>query len=258
MVGRCGSLYVTDGTGSFSNYAYVLDGILGTYTVTASDGTNTVSTTFTDAAVFSITITSPVAGSVSSPVRVFGTWSVSNNPPGLLTQYNVQIVWGDGNKDDVVNIDRNDNGQSGGSQVFSGTFDTQSIPGCSDGNDNCNAGTFDHTYSGCGPFTITVKLYHASLPGNEQTGDSSATVTITISNCQTTTTTSTTTSISTTSTTTSTSTTTTAPPPTTTSTTTTQTTTTIPGMKKVPSMSPAFFVLLLTALVTIGAKKIKV
>jgi hypothetical protein len=39
----------TDGSGAF-NCAYPLDGILGTYTVTATDGTNTATTTFTDKA----------------------------------------------------------------------------------------------------------------------------------------------------------------------------------------------------------------
>jgi len=220
----------TNSSGIFV-YSFTAGLVYGTYNITATDGTSSASTTFTDAAVFSITITSPVAGSVSSPVRVYGTWSVSNNPPGLLIQYNVQIVWGDGNKNDVVNIDRNDNGQSGSNQVFSGTFDTQPISGCSGGDDNCNAGTFDHTYSGCGPFTITAKLYHASVPGNEQTGDSSATVTITISNCQTTTTTTTTTipttttTLTTTTTTETTSTTTQTTPTTTTTTETTSTTT---------------------------------
>lgn len=38
---------VSDASGNFTYY-YVLDGIVGTYTVTATDGTNTASTTFTD------------------------------------------------------------------------------------------------------------------------------------------------------------------------------------------------------------------
>jgi hypothetical protein len=46
---RCpDSLPVTNDTGSFSNYPYLLNGIEGTYTVNVSDGTNSVQTTFTD------------------------------------------------------------------------------------------------------------------------------------------------------------------------------------------------------------------
>jgi len=45
---RCGTLPVTDQTGSFQNYAYDLDGILGLYTIDANDGTNNAQTTFSD------------------------------------------------------------------------------------------------------------------------------------------------------------------------------------------------------------------
>ena len=76
MVGRCGSLYVTDGTGSFSNYAYVLDGITGTYTVTATDGINSAQITFTD------TSTTTTLNSISTPLTA-GQTSVSYS--GMVT-----------------------------------------------------------------------------------------------------------------------------------------------------------------------------
>ena len=182
--GTCGILPVADSFGSFSNYVYDIDGIYGLYVLEASDGTNTAHVEFTDASAFAISIIYPPdLGSVPSPVRVYGTWNVTNNPPGLLKHYNVQIDWGDGNVDDEVNINRIDNGLSGSNQIYSGTFDTQPIAGCTGGDDNCTLGTFDHTYSlspgNCGPFMITVKLYHAEPPGNEE-GDSAATASITV------------------------------------------------------------------------------
>lgn len=59
---------ITDDTGYFT-CTYQLDGIAGTYTVTATDGTNTAVTTFTDTtALISITVspTSVAAGSTTS------------------------------------------------------------------------------------------------------------------------------------------------------------------------------------------------
>ncbi len=51
VVDRCGELPTTDGFGSFSDYAYVLNGIAGGYSVYASDGTNSAETTFTDVSI---------------------------------------------------------------------------------------------------------------------------------------------------------------------------------------------------------------
>jgi hypothetical protein len=167
-------------TPEFSLYPYTLDGIEGTYTIDATDGTNPAQTTFTDTSphIYSITILQPTnAATVPSPVRVYGRWNVTNPGDSHLDHYNVQIVWGDGTKTDVVNINRTS--QSKG-YYFRGTFDTQPITGCSGSDDNCNAGAFNHTYNtatSCGPFTITVKLYHAQPPGTES-GDASASVMI--------------------------------------------------------------------------------
>jgi cysteine-rich repeat protein len=169
-------------TPEFSLYPYTLDGIEGTYTIDATDGTNPAQTTFTDTSphIYSITILQPTnAATVPSPVRVYGRWNVTN-PQGHLYQYNVQIEWGDGTVTDVININRTS--ISGQPDIFKGTFDTLPITGCNsgDGADNCTAGTFNHTYNtatSCGPFTITVKLYHAQPPGTES-GDASASVMI--------------------------------------------------------------------------------
>jgi len=173
---------LTDSSGSFV-YNYQLDGIEGLYYIFATDGTNMVIKTFTDAApVFKIIIIQPTNNtSVPNPVRVRGVWNVTS-PPGHLRDYNIQIQWGDGNITSAVNINRSDNGLGGSNQIFSGTFDTQLITGCNatDGVDNCTLGNFNHTYNtsnGCGIFNITVKLYHAQPPGNEA-GDSSATASI--------------------------------------------------------------------------------
>ena len=156
---------VTDSNGAFSGYTYDLDGILGLYNLTVSDGTNTATTMFTDKPVFTVTITSPANSStVTNPVRVYGTWNVTN-APGNLNQYNVSVTWGDGNVDSAVNIVRNSTEHP---KHFWGTFDTN--PG------------FDHTYAtqSCQKYNITVKLYHAESPGGES-DDATAVTQITIS-----------------------------------------------------------------------------
>jgi len=64
---------VTNGVGSFS-CTYQLDGIAGTYTVTATDGTNTATTTFTDrkwyVSVSPTSATVPQGGSTTATVTV--------------------------------------------------------------------------------------------------------------------------------------------------------------------------------------------
>ena len=56
----------SDGSGAFTA-SYQLDGITGTYTVTARDGTNTATTTFTDAELVSVEV---VAGTDNVPIIV--------------------------------------------------------------------------------------------------------------------------------------------------------------------------------------------
>jgi len=210
-------------------YRYGPDLFSGTYYVTATDFKNSASTTFTDVVpAYSVFIVQPANNTaVPNSVRVRGYWNVTN-PPGQVSDYNVQILWGDGTKNDTVNINRTASTSGSNPPEIRGTFDTQPISGCTaadNATDDCNLGNFNHTYTGCGPFVITVKLYHAEPPGNEA-GDSQATVNISIASCQpTTTTTTTSTTIPTTTTSTSSTTTSTTIPTTTTSSTTTSTTT---------------------------------
>lgn len=184
LAGRCGDLPVTDFSGSFSKYPYVLDGITGTYIVDANDGTKFAQTTFTDTPpVFFIKILNPNQGSTAlNPVRVNGIWNVTN-PPGQTAQENVRIEWGDGTFDDVININRTASDSSNNPHFISGTFDTQPIVGCTssdNASDNCNNGNFNHSYSSqniCTNIIITAKLHHQQSPGHESI-DSSASATI--------------------------------------------------------------------------------
>lgn len=106
---------------------------------------------------FSIAITSTTPGPLS--LDISGTASVTKFP-GSVGQYNVQVDWGDGNVDpaSTVNFTVSD-------KDFSGTWSNS------------------HTYAAGGPMTITAKLYHAMPPGHES-GDSTATVDITIPQSQ--------------------------------------------------------------------------
>lgn len=173
----------TDVSGTFV-YNYTLDDLNGIYYVYASDGTNSASTSFTDPApVFIISITQPTNNSiVSNPVRVFGKWNVTN-PPGQTSDFNVLIQWGDGNTTNAVNINRSASTNSSNPPFISGTYDTETITGCTSADnatDNCSLGNFDHTYSTCGNFTITAKLYHAQPTGAE---DNHAVTIMNVSGC---------------------------------------------------------------------------
>ena len=71
----------SDSSGSFTT-TYLLDGITGTYTVTATDGTNTATTTFTDAVVLINIGLSPTSVVAGSTVSFTLTVSVPPNVPG--------------------------------------------------------------------------------------------------------------------------------------------------------------------------------
>jgi len=152
---------VTDDAGSFT-CTYQLDGIEGTYTVTATDETNTANTTFTDVpCTFSITIGtineySYPYPTLTNPIHLAGSASAGPNFPGQLSQYQVQVDWGDGtiDPDSTVNFVQSGNDFSG---------DWSSSP--------------DHNYATGGAKTITVKLYHQKPPGAES-GDAIATAII--------------------------------------------------------------------------------
>ena len=158
----------TDEQGSFVSQ-YLLDNIFRPiYTVIANalSGEELARTTFTDtAAIYTITIDNLTeGGTVLNPVSVNGTWNVQH-AQGQLSSYNVQIVWGDGIKTDIVNIVRHEEG-SGNDKHYWGTFDTNP--------------SFNHTYSSnllCSGVTLIAKLYHAQPPGTES-GDTFASVTI--------------------------------------------------------------------------------
>jgi len=153
---------VTNDVGGFV-CTYQLDGMEGIYTVTATDGTNTASTTFSEAKpTFSITIDtvngySPPFPTFTNPIHLAGRAN-STNFPGHLYQYQVQVDWGDGTVDPDSNVNFTQYGDD-----FNGTW--SSSP--------------DHNYATGGNYTITVKLYHQQPPGAES-GDAQAQITITV------------------------------------------------------------------------------
>ena len=110
-----------------------------------------------DKPTFSISITSVTGGPGSDPPNTYtNPITLSGNAsaidfPGQLTQYQVQIDWGDG----VVDIDSNVTFIPSGND-FAGTWSSDP----------------SHTYAN-GTYTIKVKLYHVQPPGNEA-GDAQA------------------------------------------------------------------------------------
>lgn len=93
------STNITNSSGIFTYY-FTAGLVNGIYFVNASDGTNWATTTFTDDPPISfITILFPLNNAaVANPVRVNGTWNITN-PPGQTTQEDIAIFWGDGNSD---------------------------------------------------------------------------------------------------------------------------------------------------------------
>jgi len=154
---------VADNVGNFT-CTYQLNGIEGTYTVTATDGTNTASTTFTEAKpVFTITIDtvngySPPFPTLTNPIHLAGSASVGPNFPGQLSAYQVQVDWGDTTVDPDSTVNFVQSGTS-----FSGTWSSNP----------------DHNYATSGTYTITAKLYHQQPPGAES-GDAQAQVNVSI------------------------------------------------------------------------------
>jgi hypothetical protein len=108
---------------------------------------------------YAITIDSIYGGPQSAPplyytnnVSVSGSVS-ANNFPGSLSQYQVQVDWGDGS---VYNTSTADLALSASGKDFTGTW--SSSPG--------------HAYTQSGNYTITARLYHAAPPGNDGAADS--------------------------------------------------------------------------------------
>jgi hypothetical protein len=95
---------------------------------------------------------------LSNPIHINGTIS-STNFVGDISQYQVQINWGDGTVDQDSNIQINQVGSD-----FIGTWSTSP----------------DHNYTTNGEYTTTVKLYHSQPPGAEASGDATYTVTYSV------------------------------------------------------------------------------
>jgi Bacterial Ig-like domain (group 3)/Galactose oxidase, central domain len=105
------------------------------------------------------TINPGPCGPFSNPIHVEGV-AATTSFQGQLSQYQVQIDWGDGtvDNDSAVNFSCTNSG----CQDFSGTW--SSSP--------------DHTYLAGGSRTLTARLYHSQAPGNDSAADSFSVATI--------------------------------------------------------------------------------
>lgn len=101
---------------------------------------------------------SPWNGPFVNPIIIAGSAS-SQNFEGQLSQYQVEVLWGDGTKDvtSTVHFTQDDND-------FSGTWTSNS-----------------HTYAQPGTYSITIRLYHSQPPGSDGSADAVDTVTCVIS-----------------------------------------------------------------------------
>ena len=141
-----------------------------TFTLTAQ-GTisfKSAQTAFTDApASPSITITKVngcainpgPCGPFSNPIHIEGV-AATTNFQGQLSQYQVQIDWGDGSVDNDSTV--NFTCTNAGCTDFSGSW--SSSP--------------DHTYAIGGSRNLTARLYHTQAPGNDSAADSVSVATI--------------------------------------------------------------------------------
>ena len=91
-----------------------------------------------------------------SPIHLEGTIS-STNFVGEISQYQVQVDWGDGTIDATSNVQITQIGSN-----FIGTWNSNS----------------DHTYASTGGYNVSVKLYHSQPPGVEASGDALYTITL--------------------------------------------------------------------------------
>ncbi len=102
---------------------------------------------------YAVTINTPSITDMT--VDLTGTASTSGSV-GNASQYDVQVDWGD-----AVTTDTSPHSFTPPVGDFSGTW-----------------GTDSHTYASPGTYTVTAKLYHGSLSGNE--GDATSTVQVTV------------------------------------------------------------------------------
>lgn len=95
---------------------------------------------------------------LTNPIHLDGTIN-STNFVGKISQYQVQVNWGDGTIDQNSNVQIKQIGNN-----FTGAW-------------NSNP---DHTYIATGEYTVSVKLYHSQVPGAETSGDAFYTITLTV------------------------------------------------------------------------------
>ena len=89
---RADSWSVPTVDGSFTT-AYQLDGITGTYQITATDGTNTAATTFTDKVPKTVTVTTTAGGSVKCQHPASSPTTTVTVPPSS-TNYQFTVLSG--------------------------------------------------------------------------------------------------------------------------------------------------------------------
>jgi hypothetical protein len=259
-----GILYVfptTNSLGSFT-YLYTVSLETGTYTVIATDFTNTASTTFTDSP-DAIWTTRNDCGDISQDANEYAIgetvyingdgfspgnydWSITGNPGGASCDPNIVVASG------TVTVDA--------SGAFCINAYTVQPDDC--GEYQVKLDTKGDNYRVKETTTSTTTSTTTTSTSTTTISTTTTILTTSTTTIQTTTTTSTTvptttTTVSTTTTSTIIPTTTTISVTTTTIPTTIPTTTTIPTPKPVPSTSPILMILLLSSLALIGTRKIK-
>jgi len=111
----------------------------------------------------SITITTfpPVGCQITGTTITIGGTAIADPPPGNVTQYHVQILWGDNTQDNV----------------------TESSPfGPEDPSTRTFSGS--HTYLVGGNYTIKARVYHQNPNGNDGQADAVASTSVCITNPQ--------------------------------------------------------------------------
>lgn len=145
-------MFSTNGKGSWKNQAV---GAVALLTVVM-----TVVPSTTAAATYAVTLNTPVVTGLT--VNLTGT-GTGTQYSGQVSQHDVQVNWGNGVVDNTSSVNFVD--PPGNPKDFSGTW-SNSL-----------------TFATGGAFTIIVKLYHQSVPGNESSGDAMQTVQVVLDAC---------------------------------------------------------------------------
>jgi len=116
---------------------------------------------FTALAATSVSITSPLpdADCQGGEVTVTGT-ATATAPQGQLNQYHVQIDWGDGNTNDETEVS---------------SFSISQNP---DHGTQTRSFTGAHTYGANSSYTIKARIYHETVPGQDNQADDVASVVV--------------------------------------------------------------------------------